>query len=67
MITLSNIDAEKVFEHLTTLETYEKERLRLRTRNSTKDINRVRMLGILKNKIDKKLNKVCPERGLIGK
>lgn len=62
MITLSNVDAEKVIEHLTELEAIHREKLKRSLDKSTKAVNHVRMLVILKSKINKKLNKACPQR-----
>ncbi len=62
MITLSNVDAEKIIEHLTELEEIHREKLKGSLDKSTKAVNHVRMLVILKSKINKKLNKACPQR-----
>ncbi len=57
MIQLSNTDAERVCRHL---EAVFKSRKNIRT--STKEINETRLLGLLLNKINRKLNKECPQR-----
>lgn len=60
MITLSNADAEKLLKYAT-------DQLEILTVNhprkgSTVAINEVRRLRLLLRKINRKLNKVCPER-----
>ncbi len=52
MIQLSNTDVERVCRHL---EAVFKSRKNIRT--STKEINETRLLGLLLNKINRKLNK----------
>ena len=57
MIQLSNSDAERVCFHLEKLY-----RSRKGMNSSTKEINETRMLGLLLGKINKKLDKECPNR-----
>lgn len=62
MIQLSNSDVEQVCFHLGKHLTELKQALVIRNQLSTKQINEARMLGILLNKISKKLDKACPGR-----
>lgn len=60
MITLSNVDAEKLLKYATDqLDTLRSNLSKYRT---TRTINEVRMLQILVKKVNRKLNDVCPGR-----
>lgn len=62
MIQLSNIDAEKVCVHLESRLAYMRDYFKCHDKVSTREINEARLLGILINKINKKLDKECPDR-----
>lgn len=58
MIQLSNVDAERVCCHLN--EVFQSRKAN--RSGGLREINETRMLGLLLEKINKKLNKECPER-----
>lgn len=58
MIQLSNTDAERVCRHLNEIFQSRK----TRRDGNLREINETRMLGLLLEKINKKLNKECPNR-----
>lgn len=62
MIQLSNIDAEKVCVHLENKLACMRESFKCRSNVSTSEINEARLLGLLVNKINRKLDKECPDQ-----
>ncbi len=58
MIQLSNTDAERVCRHLSEIFQSRK----VKRDGGLREINETRMLGLLLEKINKKLNKECPNR-----
>lgn len=62
MIQLSNADAEKVYIHLNKHLDCLRKSLKDKDSSSTSEINEARLLGKLINKINRKLDKECPDR-----
>lgn len=62
MIQLSNIDAEKICAHLENRLAYMRESFKCLIEVSTKEFNEVRLLRILIRKINRKLDRECPNR-----
>lgn len=62
MIQLSNIDAEKICAHLENRLVFMRESFKCRSEVSTNEFNEARLLGLLINKINRKLDKECPDR-----
>lgn len=62
MIELSNTDAEKVCGCLEKRRIALREKFKNREKASVPELNEARILGILINKINRKLDKACPGR-----